>query len=310
MNTFLFFCSTVVSTLWLTKLNSSHQLQVVWKRLFSTISGMEKGTLYQLRNVTNRRNVTKQVKLKSDVNANKVFLELCVTGYILVAVMSFLGMTTVEDSPLPTLVSPDLWMEDDSMHYSALMTIASAIVEKYVDLESEFGDPSQPQSASINCSKLDYSKEVISLGLLYFNFKDAVREGDGDRVLQMWKYFLLLFRATGRTNYATEALTLLLQCNVFLPPNLVEQIKWSRFINVHGQLGRNISCDLHMEHLNRVVRSSIEVMGANKSGKAIVRAGKCVGKFVKVLSAFHKQADIQERSGDHSENLTLKICFR
>ena len=66
------------------------------------------------------------------------------------------------------------------MRYSALMTIASAIVEKYVDLESEFGDPSQPQSASISCSKLDYSKEVISLGLLYLNFKDAVRERDGD----------------------------------------------------------------------------------------------------------------------------------
>ena len=274
MNTFLFFCSTVVSTLWLTKLNTSHQLQVVWKRLFSTTSGMEKGTLYQLRNVTNRRNVTKQVK--SDVNANEDFLELCVTGYILIAVMSILGMTAVEDSPLPTLVSPDLWMEDDSMRYSALMTIASAIVEKYVDLESEFGDPSQPQSASINCSKLDYSKEVISLGLLYLNLKDAVREGGGDRVLRMWKYFLLLFRATGHTNYALEALTLLLQCNVFLPPNLVEQIKWSCFINVHGQLGRNISCDLHMEHLNRVVKSSIEVMGANKSGKAIVRAGSSV----------------------------------
>ena len=121
------------------------------------------------------------------------------------------------------------------MRYSALMTIASAIVEKYVDQESEFGDPSsQPQSSSRKFSKLDYSKEVISLGLLYLNFKDAVREGDGDRVLRMWKYFLLLFRATGYTNYAMEALTLLLLCNVFLPPNLVGQIKWSRLTNVHG----------------------------------------------------------------------------
>ncbi len=117
----------------------------------------------------------------------------------------------------------------------------------------------------------------------------------------MWKYFLLLSRATGHTNYAMEALTLLLQCNVFLPPNLVEQIKWFRFINVHGHLCRNISCDLHVDHLNRVVKSSSEVLGANKSEKAIVRAGKCVGKFIKVLSSFDKQANVQKRSGDHSE---------
>ncbi len=32
-----------------------------------------------------------------------------------------------------------------------------------------------------------------------------------------------------------------------------------------------------------------------------MRAGKCVGKFIKVLAAFDKQADIRGRSGDHSE---------
>ena len=53
---------------------------------------MENGTLYQMRmrNVTNWRNVKKQVK-----SVVKDFLELCVTGYFLVAVMSFLGMTAV-----------------------------------------------------------------------------------------------------------------------------------------------------------------------------------------------------------------------
>ena len=50
---------------------------------------MERGTLYQLRNLTNRGNVTKQVK--SDVNFNEDFLELCSTGYILVSVMTKLG---------------------------------------------------------------------------------------------------------------------------------------------------------------------------------------------------------------------------
>ena len=29
-------------------------------------------------------------------------------------------------------------------------------------------------------------------------FVDAVREGDGKRILRCWRYFLLLFKATGR----------------------------------------------------------------------------------------------------------------
>ena len=30
------------------------------------------------------------------------------------------------------------------------------------------------------------------------------------------------------------------------------QLIWSRTVNVHGKLGKNIALDLHMEHLNRV----------------------------------------------------------
>ena len=138
-------------------------------------------------------------------------------------------------------------------------------------------------------SKYDYTQEVISFGLLYLNFKDAVREGDGERVIRMWKYLLLIFRATAHTNYAMEALTLLLQSCIILPPNLAEQVKWCRFVNVHGQCGRNISCDLHMEHLNRVVKTAIEGLGANKTEKAVQRVGKCVGKFIKIMDAYDEQ---------------------
>ena len=122
----------------------------------------------------------------------------------------------------------------------------------------------------------------------------------------MWKYFLLLFRATKHTNYAMEALTLLTQCFVTLPENLAEQIKWSRFINVHGQLGRNISCDLHMEHLNRVAKTAIDGLGANKTEQAIVRIGRCVGKIVSVLENFDKQTGVSEVSGSHSKKSITK----
>ncbi len=89
-------------------------------------------------------------------------------------------------------------------------------------------------------SAYEYCREVLSLGLLYLNFKDSIREGDGTRVMVAWKYFMLIFKATKHKNYAMEALTMLTQYFVILPPNLAEQLKWSRFVNVHGFPGRNI----------------------------------------------------------------------
>ena len=32
------------------------------------------------------------------------------------------------------------------------------------------------------------------------DFKNAIREGDGDRILSIWKYLMLLFKASGRKN--------------------------------------------------------------------------------------------------------------
>ena len=76
---------------------------------------------------------------------------------------------------------------------------------------------------------------------------------------------LLLFKASNLTNYSVEALTLLSQYHLILPPHLAEQLKWSQCVNTHGLPGHNISCDLHMEHLNRVAKVAIQGLGPNES---------------------------------------------
>ena len=52
---------------------------------------MERGTLYLLRNLINRRNVTTEVK--SNVNANEDFLEVVVTGHVIVTAMCEILLT-------------------------------------------------------------------------------------------------------------------------------------------------------------------------------------------------------------------------
>ena len=128
----------------------------------------------------------------------------------------------------------------------------------------------------------NYATDVISLGLFYFNYKDAIKEGDGERVKTCWKYLLPIFKASDKRNYSGEVLRMLYSYT--LSPRQAQQLLYSRFVNVHGQQGRNIAADLHMEHLNRACRDAIRGLGANKPEKSITRIGKAIGPLMKVTS--------------------------
>ena len=70
--------------------------------------------------------------------------------------------------------------------------------------------------------------EVLSLGMANPNCKDVVKEGDRNHVILAWMYFLLIFifMTTKHKNCALEALTMLMQYFVMLPPNLAKKLKW------------------------------------------------------------------------------------
>lgn len=91
-----------------------------------------------------------------------------------------------------------------------------------------------------------YAFKVLSLGLLWHGFHDAIREGDGDRILQYWKFLLVLFKLTNHYNYAKEAVNLLLQYNYVFSEREKAQLLYSRCVNTRGRPGVNIPCDLHM----------------------------------------------------------------
>ena len=199
-------------------------------------------------------------------------------------------MSELSDIPSSTIVSHDIWMEEDSVRRKVLLDISNHVVSEHVSLATAFSHC----SAQGEGTTYDYASEVLTLGMFIMNFKDAVREGDGEHILVLWKYMMLLFKATQRKNYAIEAFTILVQVHFILPPNLSEQIKWSRFINVHGLPGHNISADLHMEHLNRLVKIAIEGLGANKSENAIKRTAKAVGVLSKALESYDAALGIRE----------------
>ena len=179
--------------------------------------------------------------------------------------MTLFSMKSLEDNPANELFSTDLAAADSLKRRSVLIKAADQIVEKFTDLsycqgkekKRAKGSSQQPKESSHHDGVQAYASEVLNLGLIFMEFIDGVREGDGNRILTCWKYFLLLFKSNKRKNYAIEALNLHLQFNFTLSPRMAAQLKWSRTINIHNKPGRNVSSDLHMEHLNRVAKVAL-----------------------------------------------------
>ena len=131
-------------------------------------------------------------------------------------------------------------------------------------------------------------------------FLDGICEGDGQRIIRCWRYFLLLFKAANCVNYSIEAFSLLVHYQFLLPPRIAMQLMWSCTVNTHGRPGKNIPCDLHMEHLNREAKKCITGLGANITDEAVQRIGRSIGHIVKVLKHFDDINDIKQPSSQHS----------
>lgn len=176
------------------------------------------------------------------------------------------------------------------------------VVNRFVDVSFP-----APTSASDDDHVQAYAREVLSLGLLFLEFTDAIREGDGLRILRCWKYFLPLFKASKRTNYSIEAFTMLMQHEVLFSPRMQHQLLWNRTVNTQGRPGKNIPCDLHMEHINRTCKNAIGLLGPNVSREgAISRVGKSVGQLSKVTASFDKTNGVSGESGKRSRRTVAK----
>ena len=354
---------------------------MIWKRLYKATSGSDHGTLYQLRNLVQRRNVGKEPK--KDFNAHHDFFNVVLTSHIIVAAMEVFCMNNLEDEPCPALVPQNIDNMSKEEKKDVLKYLVGLIMDSYIDIDhclldneaagrsksknkvdddsgetskriseeddnnSEKSEEDHSNNVERNDSKEDddnmerseseedygnfetskregaqmnkceditetvkrkseddgikmYAEDVLTLGLIYSEYSDAIKEGDGERVMRCWKFLMLLFKAAQRKNYACEAFNLLAQQKFILSPRLSKQLTWSRFINTRGGMGNNVPADLHMEHLNRVLKDGIKGLGANKTDRAITRLGKCINSIDDILNTFDEYHQVHCTSDYHT----------
>ena len=278
--------------------------QVFWKLFFKGTSSQDGGTLFQLRNLINRRNIVANVK--TDMNATEDFFEVVTAGHIVAVTLHTCGMTDLEDTPHVPAFDVDIDELSPQQKWLLLSRFIHGILEHHVKPSMEIQGLQRKAVKSRKRRKddsdhvRDYACVLLSAGLFMAELRDAVKEGDGNRMDRVWKYLLLFFRSTGRTKYALEALYLQFQ-KLTLSPRLQKQLLWSRFVNSRGGVGRNISCDLHMEHLNRTLKTALAGLGANVSNGSITRASKCLKVVADVTANFDNTAGVPFVSEKHSQ---------
>ena len=186
--------------------------------------------------------------------------------------------------------------------------LSNAVVEKIVNFLSKHNhgiDETEDSVAAVSNDDLVhvYACEIVSLGLLWHSYHDAVKEGDGERMLMIWKYLLVIFNSSRQKNYTKEAIILLLQHQYLFSV-------WDRFVNTQGRPGCNVPADLHMEHLNKWFKAVLRNLGANIQPHAIVRLSKAIGVVHSILSTFENELGRKKDSAKHTTPSAVKDIGR
>lgn len=169
-----------------------------------------------------------------------------------------------------------------------------------VHLTSSTSKPAEPTKDKDDV--FNYNCALLQDGFLFLNFIDAVREGDGERIIRQYKYIMLYCKADGShsTKYALECLYQFFQIYGLLTPRDSERFTWNRSVNNSCKIGRNIPLDLDVEHSNNFIKQAIRNLGPNVTEKAISRISNSETATRLIIQKVDDGILTAARSGKHS----------
>lgn len=239
-------------------------------------------------------------KPKKDMNACTDALFAVLKGYWLAYACQELGIDNVDSNFEHPILAPSVSVQEKQRF---LVGLSMKIVENCTIIGGALLGMEVTESMD---QKYNYTRSLCHYASLALEFYDAWHEGDGNRIIRCWKFFLLHFFESGRTKYSLDALRLQIQLSC-LPSQLVKQITWDRFINTHGGIGHNIPCDLHNEHVNRQLKAAIRHMGANFSQRALSSVARSTTYISTISQNFDKQCQVISSMAHTTHDDTIDI---
>lgn len=152
--------------------------------------------------------------------------------------------------------------------------------------------------------KYEHSVARLGFSFLLLDFLDAVKEGDGERLMRLYTVALLFYKAYGHSSYAYSTFLLTVQMNATLSPQIAHNLMWNRFWNTRGGKGHNIPLDLHLEHLNGFLKSFLKGLGPNLNEISAARISRSLGVFKQMMAGTDKELGITRPSGAHHVDMT------
>ena len=227
---------------------------------------------------------------KKDLHASQSFLSVVLEALVLAVFVSTTKILSLDCSI--TAITKHSSLTSPAEKTQFITKLASLVVDFVVlhPLDETL------HSTDDTCSDMS---RLLSMGLLAWNIEDAIREGDGDRMLRIWNFLLLQFRQAGKTKYTLEALHLLCDVKFRLTQKQSFALMYNRTCNTHGGIGGNKPLDLHIEHINRNFKDDIILFAPHVSEVSVEKTSHAAPVVSEFVVAFDKSTGIPQDSGIH-----------
>ncbi len=86
-------------------------------------------------------------------------MDVITKGHILTAALEYLGMTSLDSLPDPSIVDRNIWMEDSKYRKEKLLDVATQVVNRHINLATEF----DRKDSELKGTVYSYACETLSL---------------------------------------------------------------------------------------------------------------------------------------------------
>ena len=148
---------------------------------------------------------------------------------------------------------------------------------------------------------LNYTRLCLRLGLIQRNHNDAIKMGDGQRIMLVNKFLYMYYKACGCNKYAFGILETLTQSTVLLSERKAHQLIWNRTVNHRGEPEANHPNDLDLEHCNKVFKDEAHSYRGTFTDKTLSRVSRSALILHEVVKHFDKISDTSLSSGKHKK---------
>ena len=157
------------------------------------------------------------------------------------------------------------------------------------------------QNAQHQDAIYNYTHGALMLLLIRHDHNNAIKMGDGARVIRLYRYMLFFYKATRCPKYAYGTLETLAQVTCLLSPRKAHELVWNRFANSQGKCDTNLPLDLDIEHHNLMFKTDAHACRGELTKTTMDRVSRSVGHTDEITENYDRVTCVKKPSGRHTK---------